>query len=304
MSYIEDINIKTTDRYIRYSLSKQEDFSKIEHKVLMSQKDQGFLECSIVTCNGKLQLVYDVSGYKPLSIMATRLSSEEFYQIVSELYKMAEFINSNGFMKNDHVVISLDKIYVDHQTKKVYLIYLPVNIVPGEKGETIEASIKKIILHIILNHNSLYDNSIQELYDDIKSKELSLEIINLKIQNGEYYKTDKVVDNSKNMFNHHQKRMTLISNNSPESIIIRIDNDDYLIGKKVSEDKGLIRNYPTISREHCRITYLDGQYYITDLNSANGTYINEKRIPSNTTYPINIKDKLRLANLIFDIQET
>jgi pSer/pThr/pTyr-binding forkhead associated (FHA) protein len=207
-------------------------------------------------------------------------------------------------MKNDHVIISIDKIYVDHLAKKVFLIYLPVNIVTGDKAEPIEAAIKKIILNIILDHNSLYDNSIQELYDDIKSRDLPLEMINNKIQRGDYYKSDKKSNDPKEKNNRLIKRMTLISINAPEAIVMRIDKDEFPIGKKVGEEYGLIRNYPTISREHCKITYEDGHYYITDLNSANGTYINEKKIPSLVPYPLNIKDRLRLANLIFDIQES
>jgi hypothetical protein len=304
MSYIEAINFKASDRCVRYLLNRPEDFSNIEYKVLMSQKEQGFLECFKVTCNGNPQLIYDVTNYKPLSLLAARLSSEEFFRIISELYKTAEFINNSGFMKNDHVVLSTDRIYVEPVTKKVYLIYLPVNIVSEEKAEGIEAAIKKIILNIILNHNNLYDNNIQELYNDIKAKDLSLDIINMKIQNGEYNKTEQIPDNPPESNSYNSKRMTLISNNSPEPIIMRIDMDEFLIGKKVSNVYGLIRNYPTISREHCKITYRSGHYYITDLNSANGTYINEKRIPGNVECPLNRKDKLRLANLVFDIQET
>ena len=33
-----------------------------------------------------------------------------------------------------------------------------------------------------------------------------------------------------------------------------------------------------ISREHARIDYIDGQYVVTDLSSANGVYINGKLI--------------------------
>ena len=59
---------------------------------------------------------------------------------------------------------------------------------------------------------------------------------------------------------------------------------------------------PTLSRMHCRIDLEDGIYYITDLNSTNGTYINGKRVSPNALYPIENGDTITLANIDFVMQ--
>jgi pSer/pThr/pTyr-binding forkhead associated (FHA) protein len=46
-------------------------------------------------------------------------------------------------------------------------------------------------------------------------------------------------------------------------------------------DNDLTLAYDLISRYHAQITYEGGRYYVTDLNSANGTYIDRDRLTPN-----------------------
>ena len=43
-------------------------------------------------------------------------------------------------------------------------------------------------------------------------------------------------------------------------------------------DCDFIYSAPKVSRVHCKIEYIDSHYYLTDLNSTNGTYLNGRRI--------------------------
>ncbi len=57
---------------------------------------------------------------------------------------------------------------------------------------------------------------------------------------------------------------------------IALTEDTFTIGKKATND--LILDRTAISREHCIILRHKGNYYVRDLDSRNGTYVNGRRI--------------------------
>ena len=61
---------------------------------------------------------------------------------------------------------------------------------------------------------------------------------------------------------------------------------------------------PKVGKVHARFFGQNGQYYVTDINSKNGTYINGNgsRIESNMPYPLHDKDRIMLADSEFTIR--
>lgn len=67
-----------------------------------------------------------------------------------------------------------------------------------------------------------------------------------------------------------------------------------MIGRE--QGAGLMVAHPLISRQHCVITQRDDQLHIKDFNSANGTYVNGKRVSESVLKP---GDKLSVGPLTF-----
>ncbi len=53
-----------------------------------------------------------------------------------------------------------------------------------------------------------------------------------------------------------------------------------------------------VSRRHAVIRRMDGGYFIEDLSSTNGTWLNENRLVPVQPYPINSGDQIRLGQLL------
>ena len=57
---------------------------------------------------------------------------------------------------------------------------------------------------------------------------------------------------------------------------IPFDKDSLSLGRKADND--IVIDNPAISGHHCRISVQGGTYFVEDLESTNGTFVNEKRI--------------------------
>lgn len=69
---------------------------------------------------------------------------------------------------------------------------------------------------------------------------------------------------------------------------IEVNADRFYIGKQPAENDYVVEDNKAISRKHACIIWSEGNYYIEDLGSANGTWVNEEQIP--------VKSKVKLAN--------
>ncbi|HEY9062474.1 MAG TPA: DUF6382 domain-containing protein [Pseudobacteroides sp.] len=91
----------------------------------------------------------------------------------------------------------------------------------------------------------------------------------------------------------------LIGKNEGKNIKIIINKDSFLIGRLKSQVDCEINN-SSISKVHTEIIKKEGRYYIKDLNSSNGTYVNSERIKSNFEFEIKNHDVIRIANMEFE----
>ena len=79
---------------------------------------------------------------------------------------------------------------------------------------------------------------------------------------------------------------------------ISIKKPSFFIGR-LSEQVDYVSSNNAIGKVHAEIISRNGSYYIKDMNSRNGTFINGERIDSNQEYEIKNDDKIMLANSEF-----
>lgn len=82
-----------------------------------------------------------------------------------------------------------------------------------------------------------------------------------------------------------------ITNGNYSGQSIRVTPMGISIGRQQGD---LILQDSTISRMHARIIFSNGNYYLEDLNSTNGSFVNERRV---TQSIINNNDNIRLGNI-------
>ncbi len=75
--------------------------------------------------------------------------------------------------------------------------------------------------------------------------------------------------------------MIILTVNGEETLEpFRFQKQDILIGRDQTCDLSLKNE--TVSTHHARLTYRQNQWWLEDLNSTNGTYLNEERVLTTT----------------------
>jgi pSer/pThr/pTyr-binding forkhead associated (FHA) protein len=82
----------------------------------------------------------------------------------------------------------------------------------------------------------------------------------------------------------------------PSGLVLEVLRSDVVVGRHSQADVRL--PLPDVSRRHCRLVFTEGAWQVTDLNSLNGVYVNDERVPSATLHH---RDRLRLGGFTFEV---
>jgi pSer/pThr/pTyr-binding forkhead associated (FHA) protein len=77
---------------------------------------------------------------------------------------------------------------------------------------------------------------------------------------------------------------------------IKIEGQEFTIGKKNESVDYCISDNPTVSRVHAKIIKRENQYYIMDMGSTNHTYVDGTQAPANLEVPLRNGAKIRISN--------
>ena len=93
--------------------------------------------------------------------------------------------------------------------------------------------------------------------------------------------------------------MLKVLSGSHEGRELSVSGEKFLIGR--SESCQLRPKSESVSRKHCIIVLKDNRVLIQDLKSRNGTYVNDKRLPTDKAKVLAGGDQLRVGKLNFEV---
>lgn len=290
-----------------YILTDNADFLPTEYKVLHSQNDAIFVKCIRLLYNGKTQFYYRTAGYRSLAALVPTLDAEKFLTIVSGILSDVIHIKSIGFLSCRNVDLSFDRIFIDVNTCQVRMIYLPVRDGFFADEAAFENQLRTALIRLVSEHSALNSSGTKRLISDLSDGLLSLEALAGRIRGGTIVQPEREQGPEFNRGEQSKTgvergRMRLIALNTSKKVILYVNKDSYVIGKKTSAVDGVVSFNNMISRVHCRIIRNGSQYTVEDLGSANGTWVNRVRLMKDQKVPIQNGDVLRLANSDFQVQ--
>lgn len=299
MSIITDKNIATEincGSNFAYNLVSNDTFSATEYKVLQSQANGCFVRCMKNLYNGHIQLYYMPESYKPFSSLLSQLDTNGFLTIVANLFSDIIDVNAIGFLTCQNIDISLDHVFVDSNTYKVKLVYIPLISKIHSDQTMFENDLRSMLIKCIANYSNLESDKLRKFSGYLSDGALSL--VDVKNRANGSKTNDNPVQNGQKS---QHPNLLIIALNAPQALEISVNKDSFLIGKKADSVDGCIPFNNYIGRIHCRIDYTGQEYTITDLESKNGTYLNRVRLQALKPYVIKNNDVIRLANSDFRV---
>lgn len=295
-----------------YILSNNGYFVNTDYKVLLSQTNDIFVQCMKMSINGRIELLYLTDEFVPMSSMLVGILPDTMITIILNLFAAIIEVKNNGFLTCQNIDLSWDKIFVDKNTLKVKLIYVPVNYkvfdsYPEFENE-LRSSLIKLIRAVIQNTTPRLEQFILDLangsynMNDLynKSKGANLDVTPIsRTTSTDMFDAGPGPVNSKSV--NSGSLLKLVGVGLPMKVEIPINKDIITIGKKAELVDYPITFNKMISRKHCSIERIRGEIYIIDENSANGTYVNGFQIPGGQAQLIKKGDIIRLADSDFQL---
>lgn len=296
--YIEE---RQCENNIAYILQDNSMFLPTEYKVLQNQANVCFVKCMKLLYNGKIQFYYLVNEYKALTDIISSIDADSFMVIMSNVIANVLDVKNNGFLSCKNIDISFERIYVDPNTYKVELIYLPIRNRLFKDESAFENEFRTSLVKLISGITTLSSNRTKQFMADLSNGMLSLQELYNRSK-GAVRGFGEAVLQAEAELKRREGSLSIIALNAPDRIVINVTKDSFVIGKKAADVDGVVSFNKMISRIHCKITKVNGEYQVTDLQSANGTFINHVRLQPHRPYAIKNGDIIRLANSDFQVQ--
>lgn len=279
---INEIECGTNFAYVLHDNSS---FLLTEYKVLQSQTNSSLIKCMKILYNGKTALYYLIGLLRPLSAMLTRIGSDHFLMIVQNLFANIIAVKNNGFLTCLNIDSSFEHIYVDQNTFKISLVYLPLNQHEYNDTSEFENVLRANLVRVISAVPSLSSREVMELSIDLQNGMLSIEDIYTKLSTGS-------TENG-------TSTLKLVALNAPTVFEFVVTKPEFSIGQGSSND-GVVFN-KTVSKIHCKVSKSGQNYLICDLQSRYGTFVNGIRLQPNCPVKIKNGDTIRLASSDFQV---
>ena len=244
--------------------------------------------------NGRIQLYYITEEYIQLSKLILSIDADIFISITSDFISHIMSVKSNGFLSCKNIDLSLEPL-----TNHVRLIYLPLNVDLYSDMFQFERSLRTEICKAIKMSSSLNSPQTNKLLKNLNDETVPIENLICSFGGGKEAGNTYLNKFGQNLV---KQSMRLVAVNTPLPFELKVNRDEFTIGRKESQVDGLISFNKMIGRVHCKVNYIKGSYYITDLQSANGTYVNKVRITPNEPCRVENGDIVRLANSEFRVE--
>lgn len=302
------ITVSRYENMLAYTL--QDDISSsVDYKVMLNKNSSPFLKCMKILDNGKVEFLFVPGVQIPLDKIVKQIIPASFHVIIKNIIGGITGIKSNGFLDWKRIDFAVDRIFIDPHTLEAYLVYLPITEKLFDDDSGFENTVRSCLIRLIEDNALLYSRELEEIKNRLFDGRYSLENILTNAIPGAFPTPmpepapdpvpgpaptpgpDPVPASS---------RLTLIPlKEGCQAISV---TDGYHVVGRSGEFADILLPNNTVGRKHCSIEKNEGAYYITDLNSKNGVFLNGKKIEPDKKILLSEGDELKITIFKFRVK--
>lgn len=282
---------RTSER-LSYTLTDNNFFYQTAYKILQNQAGNTFISCYKSMWNGKVRLSYPIGNYHPIYSYKGQLLPEHVIEIITEICKNIDSFKMNGLIQPETIDLSYDSIFLDEYLA-VHMICVPLAISSTPETQmSFELAMKSLLCEIIEKAQCQQDEGLLLLYQDCQDRKNTSEDIfrNLKMKKYSFGRSA----------NSNMQRIELWGITNGQNL--QIDMEECILGKSPEYAHKVIAGSSSVSRKHCRIFWLNGQFYIEDMGSLNHTYVNGSMVKNGEYIPLQQGDVIQIADLEYEVR--
>jgi hypothetical protein len=84
--------------------------------------------------------------------------------------------------------------------------------------------------------------------------------------------------------------------------VVSMQCESFVVGRSGEDDCHYVVDRPYVSPQHCEFIYRDGRFFIKDLGSKNGTFVNGERLPREREIIVPIGSEIEVTkNIAFEL---
>lgn len=297
----------TSDFNKAFLLKDNEEFFDEEMKKMEMYMGENCIVSNKVLFNGKIKLIYITERYRTLTSVLNQMEKINFAKCLLQILQCQCKIENSKKLEMRKLLLDKSYIFWDMESEQVKMIYLPVRKVRiseevaycklrdflrwmVESVTILDSRIEKELLSEITNQSMTLNEMYENIFDIFNnSTKLGIDIVKKEESHGkeEEAKQEKV------------RQLLLKEKESKQPLLFRVYKKEFVIGRNAKVSDGVITGNNKIGRQHCKIIFFKNRYFLMDLNSKNGTFLNGKKISENMSEEIAENDIIRLANVDF-----
>lgn len=255
-------------------------------RFLQSRDVAELFSCYWIYFNDHVKLLYDIGDARKLGDALEGESTETVCRYEKELLHLIDRIAKREDLSIANLLWDPEDIYLDEEDG-LHLIYFPTTL--PDSQQDIEINMKRIYAML----GELLQGR-EESEEPLRQIEYQMEhnFGNWELLADALLRKHPVID----------EKIILKSINTADPASFEIGDEKFVVGSDPEQVNGVIEGSDLVSPMHAIIGWNGINFYVYDLDSENGTFVNDTRIAPRTEIPIGQGTVLKFADCTFTVE--